>query len=205
MAGKDILKYPDEYYFPEALKEGVLTSKEMRAEYSRLRAIANKRLARFEGTPYVKNQAYLKNVGKYVPLKEIKSDRELLYKLYELKKFVTAKSSSVSGLKELEKKALETAHDKGLTWLNKSNLRDFGNFMEECRAKGYAKLYGSERCAEVFGTAAKKGVNPAEVQKDFTYWMENREELEKLPKFKNPEKRTTEHYKERLRAEQKKK
>lgn len=199
MSRKDILKYDPEYYYPEALKEGVLTDKEMRAEYSRLRAIANKRLSRFEGTKYETAQAYVKNANKFIPLKDIQNERELIYKLYDLKKFVTAKSSSVTGMREIERKAIQTAHDRGLTWLNAGNIADFGAFMEECRAKGYARLYGSERCVELFGTAAKKGLNSGEVFADFTYWMENRDALESAPKFRNKENRTSENYKERLK------
>ena len=171
----------------------------MRAEYSRLRAIANKRLERFRGTKYETAQSFIRNDGKFVPLKEISTERDLIYKLYELKKFVTAKSSSVSGMKEIEKKAIETAHDRGLTWLNSGNIQDFGQFMDECRAKGYARIYGSERCAELFGTAAKKGLSPAEIQADFAFWMENRNQLENAPKFRNKDMRTSANYKERLK------
>ena len=199
MPRKDVLKYDADYYYPEALKEGILTEKEMRAEYSRLRAIANKRLERFRGTKYETAQSFIRNDGKFVPLKEISTERDLIYKLYELKKFVTAKSSSVSGMKEIEKKAIETAHDRGLTWLNSGNIQDFGQFMDECRAKGYARIYGSERCAELFGTAAKKGLSPAEIQADFAFWMENRNQLENAPKFRNKDMRTSANYKERLK------
>lgn len=205
MSRKDILNYPEEYYYPEALKEGALTAKEMRAEYSRLRTVANKRLERFKGTKYEDSQSYIKNANKFVRLKDIENERDLIYKLYELKKFVTAKSSSVSGMREIERKTLETAHDRGLTWLNAGNLQSFGAFMEECRAKGYARLYGSERCAQLFGTAAKKGLDPAEVQADFNYWMQNREALENAPKFRNKDQRTSENYKERLNELEKKK
>ena len=72
------LKFPREYYYPEALKAGSLTDQQMRQEYSRLRAIANKRLQRFEGTKYENSQTYLRNVGKYVPLSAIGSQRELI-------------------------------------------------------------------------------------------------------------------------------
>lgn len=198
MARNDVQQYPDEYYIPELLRQGILTDAEMRQEYSRLRAIANSRLERMEGTRYTNYQSYIKNVGKYVPLSDIKTRRELIYKLSEVQKFVSARTSSISGIRELERQTLETAHERGLTFLNKDNLHLFGEFMEEARVKGYAKIYGSERIAELFGTAAKKGLNPKEVYNDFAYWMENKERLEELPKARNKEQRTSAHYRKML-------
>lgn len=198
MARNDVQQYPDEYYIPELLRQGILTDAEMRQEYSRLRAIANSRLERMEGTRYTNYQSYIKNAGKYVPLSDIKTRRELIYKLSEVQKFVSARTSSISGIRELERQTLETAHERGLTFLNKDNLHLFGEFMEEARAKGYAKIYGSERVAELFGTASKKGLNPKEVYNDFAYWMENKERLEELPKARNKEQRTSDHYRKML-------
>lgn len=198
MARQDLHNYPDEYYYPEALRSGILTEAEMRKEYSYLRAIANKRLERFPGTEFEEHQSYRRNVGKFAPLSEISSKRDLIMKLYEVKKFTSAKSSSVTGLRAIERQALETARERGLTWLNKGNLKAFGEFMEEARARGYARLYGSERVAELFGTASKKDLDPQKLFEDFSYWMENQKELAATPKIKSPVERTAEQYREKL-------
>lgn len=200
MARQDLHNYPEEYYYPEALKSGVLTEAEMRKEYSYLRAIANKRLERFPGTEFAEHQSYLKNVDKFVPLTEITSTRELIMRLYEVKKFTSAKSSSVSGLREMQRRAIETARERGLTFINKSNIKEFGEFMEEARQRGYARIYGSERIAELFGVATKKGINPEQIFKDFHYWMEARKELASMPRIKSPEERTAENYRAKLES-----
>lgn len=194
MARQDLHSYPDEYYYPEALKSGVLTVEEMRKEYSKLRKLANQRLEALGRSEFSEHQSYLRNVGKFVPLSQISSERELIGKLYEVKKFTSARSGSVTGLRMIERQTLETARERGLTFLNKNNLRAFGEYMEEARARGYAKLYGSERIAELFGTATKKGFNPEELFADFNYWMENRQELAKTPRIKNDRQRTSEQY-----------
>ncbi len=198
MARQDLHNYPDEYYYPEALKSGVLTIEEMRKEYSHLRKLANQRLEALGRSEFSEHQSYLRNVGKFVPLAQITSERELIHKLYEAKKFTSARSGSVTGLRAIERQTLETARERGLTFLNKNNLRAFGEYMEEARARGYAKLYGSERVAELFGTATKKGFNPDELFADFQYWMENRAELAQTPKIKNAKQRTSGHYKTAL-------
>lgn len=195
MADQNLHNYPREYYFPEALRSGILTEAEMRREYSYLRSIANKRLANFPGTEFEEHQSYLRNVDRFVPLSEIKSKRELIMKLYEVQKFTSAKSSSVTGLRAIQRQALETARERGLTFLNKNNIKAFGEFMEEARARGYAKLYGSERIAELFGTATKKALDPQDLYSDFAFWLENRKELAATPKIKNPMERSANMYK----------
>ena len=205
MAKIDVLKYDYDNYYIEALKSGSLTLKEMRSEYSRLRKIANSRLealgrSRFSGT-----QAYILNVGKYVTLDKIKSERDLMYRLQDLAKFVTAKSGSVSGQYEIRRNALESLRERGLHFVNEKNFELFGKFMEEARIRGYARIYGSERVSELFGTASKKGINPEELFKDFVYWMTNRQNLEETPKIKNEKKRNSDEYKKAINRENKKK
>ena len=205
MAKIDVLKYDYENYYIEALKSGSLTVKEMRSEYSRLRKIANKRLSALGRSKFSGTQAYILNVGKYVTLDKIKSERDLMYKLQDLSKFVTSKSGSVTGQYEMRRNALESLRERGIDFVNEKNFELFGQFMEEARIRGYARIYGSERVSELFGTASKKGINPEELFKDFGYWMTNRQNLEETPKIKNEKKRNSAEYKKAINRENKKK
>lgn len=189
MASKKNLKQfladnPPEAYYPEALRSGTLTPEEMRSHYSYLRQIANKRLQNFVGSEFEDAQSYIKNVGKFVPLSEINNERELMFKLYEVNKFVRARSSSVTGLKQIRNETIETFHDRGFTWINKSNIKQFGDYMEYMRAKYGAKQFDSERAAELFGMIASGsvGLNVEDVQQDFKYWAKHADELAQLPK-----------------------
>lgn len=175
---------PPEAYYPEALRSGTLTPEEMRSHYSYLRQIANRRLQNFVGSEFEDAQSYIKNVGKFVPLSEINNERELMFKLYEVNKFVRARSSSVTGLKQIRNETIETFHDRGFTWINKSNIKQFGGYMEYMRAKYGAKQFDSERAAELFGMIASGGVglNVEDVQQDFKYWAKHADELAQLPK-----------------------
>lgn len=175
---------PPEAYYPEALRSGTLTPEEMRSHYSYLRQIANKRLQNFVGSEFEDAQSYIKNVGKFVPLSEINNERELMFKLYEVNKFVRARSSSVTGLKQILNETIETFHDRGFTWINKSNIKQFGDYMEYMRAKYGAKQFDSERAAELFGmiVSGSVGLNVEDVQQDFKYWAKHADELAQLPK-----------------------
>lgn len=205
MARTDVLKYDYENYHIEALKSGTLTMKEMRAEYSRLRKIANARLEALRKSKFSTTQAYMLNAGKYVTLDKIESERDLMYKLHDLARFVTAKSGSVTGQYEIRRNALESLRESGLTFVNEKNFELFGEFMEEARIRGYAKIYGSERISELFGVATKKGIKPEELFKDFAYWMKNRQNLEETPRIKNANKRNSAEYKKAIKRESTKK
>lgn len=204
MARTDVLKYEYENYYVDALKSGTLTEKEMRSEYSRLRKIANARIEALGRSTFRNSQAYLKNVGKYVTLDKIESERDLIYKLHDLAKFVTAKSGSVTGQYEMRRNSLESLRERDLDFVNERNFELFGQFMEEARIRGYAKIYGSERIAELFGAASKKGINPKELFRDFGFWMENKQKLEEMPKIKNKKKRNSDEYKKAIEREEKK-
>lgn len=193
------LKFPREYYYPEALKAGSLTEQQMRQEYSRLRAIANKRLQRFEGTKYENSQTYLRNAGKYVPLAAIGSQRELLMKLAEVSRFVTAKEGSVSGINAANRLRVATLRERGLDFVNMENIQEFGEYMEWARGAGYERIYGSEKTASVYKQAVKRlGLDVEEIRKDFAYYMENLDTLRRVPRAKNPKQRTADEYRFRI-------
>ena len=175
---------PPEAYYPEALRSGTLTPEEMRSHYSYLRKIANKRLQRFVGSEFEDAQSYIKNAGKFVPLSEINNERELMFKLYEVNKFVRARSSSVTGLRQIRNETIETFHDRGFTWVNRNNIKQFGEYLEYMRAKYGAKQFDSERAAELFGMIQKGsvGLNVEDVQNDFKFWARHADELSQMPK-----------------------
>lgn len=197
---------PPEAYYPEALRSGTLTPKEMRSHYSYLRQIANKRLQNFVGSEFEDAQSYIENVGKFVPLSEINNERELMFKLYEVNKFVRARSSSVTGLKQIRNETIETFHDRGFTWINKNNIKQFGDYMEYMRAKYGARQFDSERAAELFGMIAsgQVGLNVEDVQKDFKLWLQHADELSQLPKNVSKEIKSSKDFKKALSKNKKK-
>lgn len=209
------LESEDMYHY-EAFKYGNVDSAQLRKEYSRLRKTANRRLERMEGTRYENSQTYLKNAGRYTTLEQIEQealahaqnlkpearqryvDMHVAKKLADMYKFLTAKTGSIRGMQRVENELIESLHERGLTFVNKKNIQQFGEYMEYMRTLHAGRQYDSERAAELFGTATKKGINPMEIAEDFTFWKEHEEELEDMPKFKNAKKRTAEDYKKAL-------
>lgn len=167
MAQKSVLRFDS--YLPSELSK--MDTRSLRKEYSRLRDIAHKRLARMGESEFKTSTAYQLNVNKYKKLKNIRSEKELISRLSDLSRFVEARSSTVTGQKGIISDRLNTLHENGYNFVNRENLTEFGRFMNYIKAlfphhpsasagdastmfQGYRELrksgIGGERMQELF-------------------------------------------------------
>lgn len=205
------LENPDMYHY-EAFKYGNVQSDDLRKEYSRLRQVANKRLSRMKGTEYEKSQTYIRNYGKYTTIAEIEAealkhaknlspeaaqkyvDSHIAKKTADLYRYLTSKTGTIRGMQRAENDLIQAMRERGLTFINKGNIRQFGEYMEYLRAVHGSRMFDSERAVDLFQAAKKKGIEPMEVAEDFAFWTSHVEELEELPKFKNKNMRNADEY-----------
>lgn len=189
------LSFPQEYYMPELLRQGILTPEQMKAEYTRLRNVANKRLLRMQDTRFENYQSFQQNVGKFIPVSRISSERELIYRLSEVERFISAKTSTISGIRDIERRTLESLQDAGYTFVNAKNLAAFGEFMAEYRAQHLNEIYDSDEAYKLFVETQKRGIRLLKIKDNFEYWMEQRDTLADLPVYRNKEKHGADFYK----------
>ena len=188
------LSYPEEYYMPEILRQGILTQEQMKAEYTRLRNVANKRLLRMQDTRFERYQSFQQNEGKFIPVSQISSERELIYRLSEVQRFITAKTSTISGIRDIERRTLESLRESGYTFITSKNLAEFGEFMAEYRAQHLNEIYDSDEAYKLFVATKRRGLGVEQIRGDFAYWMENRSVLDSLPVHRNAERKSAEFY-----------
>ena len=161
------------------------------------------------------------NFGKYTTLAEIEQralkhaqklapearqkyiDMHVAKKTADLYKFLTSKTGTIRGIQRLENQIIDTLQERGLTFVNKGNIQKFGEYMEYLRAINKGRQFDSERAAELFGTAVKKGIDPMEIAEDFDFWNARADDLAKQPKIQNAKMRTAEEYKKLLNIERK--
>lgn len=176
--------------FDPAYKPGVytrigvktLSDTELAREYSRVRRDAQERLRVFQRSkdPELRQAAVVaEKAGLYLNRAQIKAGtdnprqaralmEDLLIDAYG---FVNAKSSSVSGYRDIQDKQIRSLQAKGYEFVNKSNLRQFGDFMDYFRSRKDAKSYGSGTVADTFNKAAKQGISPKELEKHFKFYV----------------------------------
>lgn len=160
--------------------------KAMRAEYSELRKIANKRIKRAQA------KGELVDVEQFRTTKSIMSGADSnvnLVKSYnEVVKFLNSKRSTAKGREEIRKKTRETLQKLGYQGITEENDKLFGEFMNEWRAKYEQdttvgkKLFGdSEQAAEFFDRISER-INRGEIDRNavgirrlFDRWVKSRE------------------------------
>lgn len=135
----EVLTWEYDDYYPFRLEQ--IDERALRKEYTRLRKIANKRLTRLQASEYKESDLAKEYAGGFAILADVE---DLPRELTKLARFVASESSSVTGLKRINKKTISTLHQHGYTFVNAGNVGQFGAFMEEMRQAGYSKLYSSE-------------------------------------------------------------
>lgn len=116
----------------------------MRAEYTRMRDVAQKRIRRL-GKQFPESKAYQSHKQGFAKLKEL-DPRDFPKAFAELAKFVRAKGSTVTGQKQIKEKTIKTWQDQGLN-LNSKNYDKTIKILEEMRKQKI--VYGSDKAVEL--------------------------------------------------------
>lgn len=164
-------KWPISTYYPGALAER--SEKELRQEYSRLRAVAQKSIQRLGKSEFAGGGTYRHAVGRFPTTRSIKDKRELAMALVDLTRFVAAKGSSVSGLREIRAEQVNTWNNVyKYDFVNAGNYDAWVEFLEaEKDAIGfiYTKVK-NRRYVNIADAQSRK----AEVEKKFQQFLRDR-------------------------------
>ena len=116
----------------------------MRAEYTRMRDVAQKRIKRL-GKQFPESKAFQSHKQGFAKLKDL-DPRDFPKAFAELAKFVKAKGSTVTGQKQIKEKTIKTWGDQGLN-LNSKNYDKTIKILEEMRKQKI--VYGSDKAVEL--------------------------------------------------------
>lgn len=144
-----------EYYTLDAIRNAdVWTPENIRAEYSRLRNIAQHRLS-VMGKDIVGLQSYTyrRNKGRFQPVSKLTLGQTKIA-LAEVARMVSAKTGTLSGIKAQRRKAIRTLQQHGYDFVNEKNYNEFGEFMREWKASQY-RDYGSLVAMEFWEAASE--------------------------------------------------
>lgn len=202
---KSVLNYPRDYYTVSTLElADVLTNKEMRAEYTRLRSIAQKRLENLRRAGFTDDNFYRYNAERYVPLADIKNEKQLMQKLSDIARFLSSGKSIVRERKRKTVEILERMHENGLNFVNEDNLQRFGEFMEAFRQEKLDYLYSSDQAADLFKLSIEKRISVDALQKNFEEFLGEEERISKIKRRKSSKPMSASELRRRLKnADQK--
>ena len=138
----------------------------MRAEYTRMRDVAQKRIKRLE-KQFPESKAYQSHRHGFPKLKEL-DKRDFAKAFSELAKFVRAKGSTVTGQKQIKQKTINTWNQQGLS-LNNQNYDKAIKILETMRKNKIT--YGSDKVVQLADTMQWLSDN------DTNQWLNNLEKL----------------------------
>lgn len=154
-----------------------LSDQELAKEYSRVRREAQERLRSFQRSrdPELRTAAIVaEKAGVYLNRAQIKAaggGRAMMEDLLvDAFRFVSAKTSSVSGYRNTQDKQINALHAAGYTFITRKNLRQFGEFMDFFRDRKDSKSFGSGTAASAFNLAAKKKMDPKQLEQHFKFY-----------------------------------
>lgn len=155
-----------------------LSDQELAKEYSRVRREAQERLRSFQRSRdhELRTAAIVaEKAGLYLNRAQIKAaggGRAMMEDLLvDAFRFVSAKTSSVSGYRNTQDKQVNALQAAGYDFVNRGNLRQFGEFMDYFRDRKDSKSFGSGTVAKAFGMAAKKGITPKQLEQHFKFYV----------------------------------
>lgn len=146
------LIYPETYYTVQGAETVLRTGTKddiaaMRSEYTRMRDAAQKRLHRLE-KDFPESKAAQQHPKGFRKLKDM-DPRDLPKAMAELKKFMTAKGSTVTGQKQIKQKTIDTWQKQGLK-LTSKNYDMAIKILEEMRKR--KMTYGSDKVVQLAET-----------------------------------------------------
>lgn len=158
----------------------------MRAEFTRLRDMAKKRIDRLQKSGLISSHEANEMRLEYIPKLRSMTAGDVPAALQALKRFIDKKESTVSGArKEIKKKQKANVARAETLGIRKESMPQFGKYMDWLKAKAYNNIFDSEQAVKVFKgmedtTVRLKNIDVDSVLKDFKFWHENIAKLKYL-------------------------
>ena len=157
---KNIFSWSPETYTIQALESIARGANKddwsaIKAEYTRLRDIAHKRITRLGKSEFSKSAAYQAHKQDFPKLRNL-DPRDIPSAMAEMVKFLQAKTSTVSGQRNRRTKTIQNWQEQGLD-LNEKNYNKVMAMMKEMRSRKI--VYGSDKVITLVETTLEKGWN----------------------------------------------
>lgn len=170
------LRWDENEYTPAALMDK--EAADLRAEYTRLRRVAQKRLQKLADSEWADGEFYDEFAVGFKRLSRIGSERELRAALSDVARFISSPRSTLTGNEQIARKYINTMHERGYDFVTRENYHDVVEFFEDWRQGKLDVIYDSGSVAEVYELSKELKVKNAEdVRKNLEFWLEHREEI----------------------------
>ena len=143
------------------------------SRYSRAAIKVRRQLKRLEGRAGGKALVE-KYRGEFPTLRELGnvSERDLQIMTRKAEGLLQTKALTTRHERQI-KQAVETLQDRGYDYINRSNIDEFFDFLDDARARGLASIYGYEAILDAVNRARRRGLSADEIKGNIDYWSEH--------------------------------
>ena len=159
-----------------------LSDADARKLYTKHRDIAQKRIKRLVQGGYI-NEKEAQMYNKMMPT--LKEQKNVRAGLEELRVFLNQEKSSAQRTRQLQKEITEGWTRAGYQVdipKGVQSKRRFGHFMDYMKKKYKGRQYDSARAVRLYVAIKNKGLDPENFRKESTYFMDNIDAFEAIPK-----------------------
>lgn len=150
-----------------------MPANEVKEAFRHLKSVANKRIGRMQA------QGLGRPMQKFGSMRGM-SEEQMRQGLAEVSRWIREPSHTVRGYKSRRSEMLDAFHEKGYDFVNEENYEDFIDYMEELREEYGSKVFDSSAAADVFGQTQRIGIDPDTVKKNFDYFADHLDELDRM-------------------------
>ena len=159
-----------------------LSDADARKLYTKYRDIAQKRVKRLVQGGYI-NEKEAEMYNRRMPT--LKNQKNVRAGLEELRTFLNQEKSSAKRTKALQKEIAEGWDRAGYSVdipKGVQSKRKFGHFMDYMKKKYKGRQYDSSRAVRLYIAVKNKGLDPQNFRKESTFFMDNIDVFEAIPK-----------------------
>lgn len=159
-----------------------LSDADARKLYTKYRDIAQKRVKRLVQGGYI-NEKEAEMYNRRMPT--LKNQKNVRAGLEELRTFLNQEKSSARRTKALQKEITEGWDRAGYSVdipKGVQSKRKFGHFMDYMKKKYKGRQYDSSRAVRLYVAIKNKGLDPENFRKESTFFMDNIDVFEAIPK-----------------------
>ena len=144
------------------------------AEYARIRESAMQRIRRLERAGYGGETTQRARDVFAKTARQI-SAQEAIEALPDAARFITSARGTVGGMREIERKTAQTFQDRGFDFVNRKNVKQFGEFLEWVGADKLQKTFYRESggAPREGRTAENRTLLKDDLQSAFNIWLKN--------------------------------
>lgn len=158
-----------------------MTPQEVRSAYTKLRHIAKQRFDRLAKYGYQEYGVYKRAEKelKGLPKMAGRSDDEVAQLLLDTSRWLRDPRTKAGVTYKMDSKILNTLHDEGYDFINRKNLHEFLDYMNDLKDQMNEK-WDYEKIVQAFGQAKRLNVPVNVLKANFEKWMENQTKIEKI-------------------------